>query len=213
MLVLVIDDHPLIHELIAAVVKKALGSVTLCSEHSIEAAMTRVASGTRPDLAILDLGLPGCDGAQAVTRFRQGLPEVPVVVFSARDDRDCILSAFRAGAAGYIPKTSNKKVMVAALRLVAEGGTYIPPEVIAEADTPTKASAGQSAGLRLELTGRQFEVLRLLLEGYSNQRIAKELAIAESTVKQHAKAVYDALGASTRAEMLVAAGRRNIKLD
>jgi DNA-binding NarL/FixJ family response regulator len=209
MLVLVVDDHPLIHELIAAVVKKALGGVTLCSEHSIEAAMATVASGTRPDLAILDLGLPGCEGAQAVTRLRQGLPEVPVVVFSARDDRDCILSAFRAGAAGYIPKTSNKKVMVAALRLVAEGGRYVPPEVLAEADTPTKASAG----LRLELTGRQFEVLRLLLEGYTNQRIAKELAIAESTVKQHAKAVYEALGASTRAEMLVAAGRRNIKLD
>jgi DNA-binding NarL/FixJ family response regulator len=200
---LVIDDHPLIHEIMPAVLRKALGEVAVATETTLEAGLSRAAGAVQPDLVLLDLGLPGCEGLAALERFRMRFPQLPVVVISASCDRASILGALEAGANGFIPKTSKPEVMIAALKVVAAGGTYVPPEALEDG-----AVKGQRRrGAAVDLTDRQTDVLRLILKGYNNERIASELAIAPNTVKQHAHAVFTALGVSSRAEALIAAVR------
>ena len=204
---LVVDDHPLIREIVSAVLAKTFGEVMVATEATLEAALA-CAEAQRPDLVVLDLGLPGCQGLDAVSRFRSQFPQVRTVVLSAVCDRDSILGALDAGAVGYIPKTSKPEVMIAALKVIAAGGTYVPPEAIEDAPKgPVRRRARA-----LELTDRQKDVLRLILKGYNNERIAAELAIAPNTVKQHAHAIFMALGVSTRAEAVIAATRHGIGL-
>jgi DNA-binding NarL/FixJ family response regulator len=198
----------LIQEIVPAVLAKALGEVSVATESTLEAGLARAAGGEAPDLVLLDLGLPGCQGLDALARFRSRFPEVPIVVLSATCDRASILAALDAGAVGYLPKTLKPDIMVAALRLVAAGGVYVPPEALqesAEKVTPRRRRA-------LELTRRQKEVLRLMLKGYNNERIAAELDIAPNTVKQHAHSIFSALGVSSRAEALIAAARHGLSM-
>ena len=201
---LVIDDHPLIHEIVPALLEKALGEVVVTTEATLEAGIRRAAAEL-PDLVLLDLGLPGCEGLDALGRFRMEFPQMPVVVFSASCERESIVGALDAGAVGYIPKTSKPEVMVAALKVIAAGGTYVPREVLEQAG-PASRRRGEP-----DLTERQKDVLRLMLKGYNNERIAAELAIAQNTVKQHAHAIFTALGVSSRAEALVAAARHGLR--
>ena len=205
MRVLVIDDHPLIREIVPAVLARAFGEVMVATEATLEAGLERAAT-ERPELLLLDLGLPGCEGLDALSRFRSQFPQLRIVVLSGVCDRDSIVGALEAGAAGYIPKTSKPDVMIAALRVIAAGGTYVPPEALEE---PAKVRRRARA---LDLTDRQKEVLRLILKGYNNERIASELAIAPNTVKQHAHAIFMVLGVSTRAEAVVAAARHGLPL-
>lgn len=204
---LVIDDHPLIREIVPAVLARTFGEVVVASEATLEAGLERAAA-ERPDLLLLDLGLPGCQGLDALSRFRTQFPQLRIVVLSAVCDRDSILGALEAGAAGYIPKTSKPDVMVAALKVIAAGGTYVPPEALA---APPKGPVRRRAR-ELDLTQRQKDVLRLILKGYNNERIASELDIAPNTVKQHAHAIFMVLGVSTRAEAVIAATRHGIGL-
>jgi DNA-binding NarL/FixJ family response regulator len=200
---LVIDDHPLIQEIVPAVLAKALGEVAVATESTLEGGIARAARDDIPELVVLDLGLPGCRGLEALARFRSKFPEIPLVVLSCTCDRDLILAALGAGAAGYIPKTSKPDVMIAAIRVVAAGGRYVPPEALE--DAADKARPRSAAAL--ELTQRQEQVLRLILKGHNNERIAAELSIASNTVKQHVHAIFTAFGVSTRAEAVIAATR------
>lgn len=207
MRVLVIDDHPLIQEIVPAVLVKAFGEVAVEAAVTLEAGLERAAADP-PDLVLLDLGLPGCDGIDAMSRFRMHFPQMPVAVLSATCDRDAIVAVLDAGALGYIPKTSKPDVMIAALRVIEAGGTYVPPEALDESGAlPARRRMG-----RMNLTDRQKEVLRLILKGYGNERIAAELGIAPNTVKQHAHAVFVALGVSTRAEAMIAAAQQGIAI-
>lgn len=105
--------------------------------------------------------------------------------------------------------------MIAALRLVAAGGVYVPPQAldfVAQVSPFVSSARKQPVSEEPGLTVRQVDVLRLLLQGLANRRIADQLEISENTVKQHARAVFRALGAHTRSEVLLAATRRGIRL-
>jgi DNA-binding NarL/FixJ family response regulator len=208
---LVIDDHPLIQEIVPAVLAKALGEVDVATESTLEAGIARASREEIPELVVLDLGLPGCEGLEALARFRSKFPEVLLVVFSGTTDRASIVAALEAGADGYIPKTSKPAVMIAALKVVAAGGTYVPPEALEDAVEEARPARRRRTAA-LDLTERQKQVLRLILKGYNNERIASELSIAPNTVKQHAHAIFTALGVSTRAEAVIAAARHGLSL-
>ena len=209
---LIIDDHPLIQEIVPTVLARALGQVSVTTEATLEGGLEKAAAIEQPDLVLLDLGLPGCQGLDALTRFRKRFPQIPVVVLSATADRRLILAALEAGVRGYITKTAKPDVMIAALRLIAAGGIYVPPEALEEPMEQPLAPRRRSAR-ELDLTERQRDVLRLMLKGYNNERIAAELAIAPNTVKQHAHAIFMALGVSTRAEAVIAATRHGLAVS
>lgn len=201
--VLVVDVQLLVHEVLRAVVRAALPGAAICCERDLAAALRRAQAAKRLDLVLLDLALPGCQGIEALARFRESHGRVPVAVVSANADGATVRAALRAGAAGYMPKTLAPKVMVAALRLVAAGGVYVPPEALEGIPPDAEARADG-------LTHRQVEILRLLIRGMPNREIGHRLGIAESTVKQHTHAVYQVLGVANRTEAAVAAARWRI---
>jgi DNA-binding NarL/FixJ family response regulator len=126
--VLIVDDDALIHEILAAVVRKAFGEANVVEARDLESAFRRLAHHTAPDLALLDLGLPGQRGLESLKRFRWKFPQVPVVVVSVTEDAKSIRLALNTGARGYIPKSHTADVMVQALKQVAAGESYVPPQ-------------------------------------------------------------------------------------
>ena len=214
MRILVVDDHPLMAEALRlAVMTLEQGAEVECAS-DLPAAF---AKGERADLCLLDLGLPGCLALEALERLREACPSLPVVVVSAASDHSSIVAALNLGAMGYIPKTAPREVVLNAVRLVASGGVYVPAEVFraqgCEAQPATAGRTGSSKGSELRLSGRQSEVLALLLKGLPNKLIARRLEISESTTKIHVSAVLRALGASTRTQALLAASRLGLRLS
>lgn len=209
--VLVVDDHPIVAEYLLAAASRAIPDAVVRMAGDLDAALE--AMHERPaELVLLDLGLPGCGGIESLLKFRKAYPEARVVVISSDDEMPSIRGALAAGAAGFIPKTAGPKVLVNALRLVAEGGRYIPPELLGEdfagsASRPAKRGA-QAHSPESALTERQREVLERLSRGRTIGQIAKELGIAEATAKHHTLAVYAAFGVSSRADLILAAARQ-----
>ena len=200
--VLIVDDHPMVLEYLSSAVGKALPDAVVRTAANLPAAL-EMAGEIALDMVLLDLGLPGCGGIDSLLRFRKAYPDVRAVVVSADDDHASIRGALAAGAAGFIVKTASPRVVVNALRLVAEGGRYIPPEAIA-----TEPGGNGASGPDAQLTDRQRVVLACMLKGRSNAQIAKELKISEGTAKQHAHAVYAAFRVSSRADLILAASIR-----
>jgi DNA-binding NarL/FixJ family response regulator len=201
--VLIVDDHPIVAEYLRGAAGRAIPDAVVRLAGDLENAFASMQENPA-QMVLLDLGLPGCGGIESLLRFRRAFPDVRIVVITSEDERRVIRGALAAGAAGFIPKTAGPQVMVNALRLVAEGGRYVPPEVLAE-QSDARGQAPEAA-----LTERQREVLKRLLAGRTIGQIAEDLGISESTAKHHTLAVYAGFGVSSRADLILAAsGRRS----
>jgi DNA-binding NarL/FixJ family response regulator len=207
MRILLVDDHPMIHHVLGNVVRAVFVDSTLLAAHDLDEAFRHARGPDGLDLVLLELTLPGCAGIEALARFRKAFPRIRVVVVSGAEDRNCVLRSLEVGAVGYVPKTHTAPLIAAALRLVSEGGVYVPPQALERADAP------RTPGAVGALTHRQLDVIRLIVKGFRNKEIAKRLKIAEDTVKHHACMAYSTLGISSRTQVYGAASRHGIKLD
>ena len=205
--VLIVDDHPFVHELLGAVARRVFRESRIEFAFSLREAVEKAGAMAELGLVLLDLGLPDSAGVETLTRFRRAHPNVRVVVFSATDEPSCVVSALEAGASGYAPKTSTPSVITAALQVVAAGGTYVPPQAIKE------RGVSRAAQQDIVLTERQRDVLRLITHGLANKEIARQLNLHVDTVKHHARAAYAVLGVSSLTQALNAVARRGVRLD
>jgi DNA-binding NarL/FixJ family response regulator len=156
----------------------------------------------RPQIVLLDLLMPGgWDGIETTRRILERAPDVRVIALTASLDEPRMMGVLRAGAAGYIRKDAEPETLLAAVRAVARGKTYIDPSVARQA---------LGAAPREELTARETEVLRRLAQGLSNKEIAEALAISEETVKTHVSNVLAKLDAENRAQAIVQALKRGL---
>jgi DNA-binding NarL/FixJ family response regulator len=128
--ILLVDDHALMHEVLGAVVRSAFPGARVTVASDLAAGLDAARRNAKFGLALLDLGLPGYAGIESLRRFRTDFPQLPVVVISSEDGGATVREALRAGAAGYIPKTTAPRLMAAALRVVAAGGVYVPREAL-----------------------------------------------------------------------------------
>lgn len=206
MRILVVDDHPLMTDVLRTVLGTLDQVGEVASANDLGAAMA-LAAQREFDLVMLDLGMPGCSGVEAVQRWRERFPDLPVVVVSGASEPSIINAALDLGAMGFIPKSAPGEVLLQAVRLVISGAIYVPLEAVHAAPG---APAPRGA---LDLSPRQHEVLALLLKGMSNKLIARKLDISENTTKIHVSAVLDALGVSTRTQAVIAASRLGLRLD
>lgn len=207
--VLLVDDHPILHETLGAVVRSVAPQAQFHSEMDLGNALSRARQLKQLDLVLLDLGLPGYSGMEALVQFRRTLPLVRVAVISATEDTESVRAALEAGAVGYLPKTSLPKVLADALRVILAGGIYVPPQAEGAVPPVSKPPTLEDLGI----TERQADVLKLLVKGLSNLEIARTLNISENTVKQHAHSAYRALGVSSRTEAMAVLAKMGIRDD
>jgi DNA-binding NarL/FixJ family response regulator len=222
---LLIDDHSLFRDGLSLLIAQRLtlpGAVTV---EALQAGDLREATAqlqAHPDvgLALLDLGLPGFQGLEALRAWRQQAPDIPVVVLSSDDRPDTIVAAIDLGASGFIPKSAHASVMQEALVHVLGGGVYLPaiaglPEVgVPEGEvwigqTP---ATGRNALTTFGLSDRQRDVLRFLIEGKTNKEICRRLGLSESTIKTHLAAIFRKLGVTSRTQVVVAVARAGVSL-
>lgn len=197
MRVLIVDDHPLFREGMETLLACLAPSVDVVGVASVAEALAVSQRGGDFDLVLLDMNLPGANHLEGLQRITEACERSSVVIVSAEDDPDLIRRTIAAGAAGFIPKSTDPDVVVNALRLVLEQGIYLPPGTLMNS-----ASAPSALPAAPSLSERQQAVLRLLLQGKSNKLIARELNVAEGTVKAHLWTVYQLLGVSTRVQAM-----------
>ena len=221
MKILLADDH--------ALIRSGLRSELQVLDTGIEfvdawdAASLREMFEMHPDidLALVDLTMPGMNGARSIVALRRDYPTVPLIVLSAVDTTTEVQAVLRAGAAGFIPKAGMSKIMLQAIRLVLAGGQYLPPQLIqmppgddegvpaAESSTanPAKPARGGDTSRLGLLSPRQLEVFALLAQGLSNKSIARQLDVTEGTVKSHVATIFDVLNVHNRVSAVAEARR------
>jgi DNA-binding NarL/FixJ family response regulator len=210
--ILVVDDHILIREALRGVLKDLRPDAVVLEGSDGSQATQFMAEHADIGLILLDLNLPDRDGFSLLAELREGYPATSVVVLSAQQDRDSVVKALDLGALGFIPKSAQREVMLAALELVLAGGIYIPPEILSPRKPAPAPSAPQPAATDLSrgspqdlrLTERQLEVLALMMRGKSNKGISRVLDMAEPTVKNHITAILKALKVTNRTEAVIA---------
>jgi NarL family two-component system response regulator LiaR len=199
---LLVDDHAVVREGLRAFLRLVPG-IEVVGEAADGVDAVRVAAEVRPDVVLLDLLMPGGDGVAALRALREAVPEARVLVLTSFTDDAQIFAAMEAGAAGYLLKDIEPEALAAAVREVAAGNPVLHPRV---ATRLMRRSAAPVAGLA-ELTARERDVLRLIVEGLANKEIAGRLGIGEKTVKTHVSRVLDKLHAADRTQAAVTAIR------
>lgn len=199
---LLVDDHELFREGMALLVARSFPQLQLLEANSLASAVRQVELHRDLQLAFLDLALPDSQASDTLRAFRMQAPHVSVIVVSADAAPASVLEAIDAGAAGYIPKTASSTVMEAALRLVLEGGVYLPQPLVCMPEQPWSTG----------LSPRQLEVLGLLVQGQSNKSMCRRLGISESTVKTHLEAIFRRLGVASRTQAVVAVAGLGMRL-
>ncbi|HSH56611.1 MAG TPA: response regulator transcription factor [Halomonas sp.] len=210
---MVADDHPLFREAIAAVIEAGMPGSRLMEAESLEEALRRAEACEELDLVLLDLGLPDSEGLEGLRALRETHPWLPVAILSADQERRTILDAINLGAVGYIPKSTPRRDLLAALSQLLEGQLYLPPDIMRRPPAPHSppVAVESSTHSRLsELTDKQLEVLIHLRRGASNKVIARELEIAETTVKTHVSAILHKLGVPGRVQAILAVGEADL---
>lgn len=204
--ILLVDDHKLFREgmiyLLTAGLKEE-EPLTIYEACDCDAAVALAASHPELDLVLLDLNLPDSQGLSALQTFTREFPTLPVMILSASTQYSDIRRSLDNGAMGFVPKDSSSAVVISAIRLVQTGNIYVPPVLLGEESSGAKYTNGAANNL----TGRQKEVMQLVAEGKSNKEIARELILAETTVKMHVTHIMRVLDVSNRTQAVVKAER------
>jgi DNA-binding NarL/FixJ family response regulator len=205
---LVVDDHPIVTESLAAALISLRVFEGIDKESSLAAASARLQQASNYDLVMLDLHLTDAHGVEAMLSLRESFPGVPIIIFSADESSATITAAFEHGVQGYIPKSAPMPIIVNAIRIVLSGGTYIPPQAVRmlgfEPRTTPDISAAEAAVLP-SLSPRQREVMHYLLQGLPNKLIGRRLAMADGTVKSHLNSIYRMFAVNSRAQLILKA--------
>jgi two-component system response regulator NreC len=198
--VLVADDHVIVREGIAALID-AQPDMQVVSQAASGLEAIEQARLNEPHVAVLDVSMPDMNGVEATEHMRRQCPGVRVLALTRHSDQAYVRRMLRAGATGYVVKKSAAATLISAIRVVAQGGTYIEPELAGEVLTRAFSAAHQGdAGD--QLSGREEQVLRSLAWGRSNREIAAELTISIKTVESYKATAAEKLGLRTREDIL-----------
>jgi DNA-binding NarL/FixJ family response regulator len=205
--ILLVDDHPLLREGVARALEVQPGWQVVAQADTGAQALVQ-ARAHRPDVALLDLSMPPPTGAGLLQELLTWLPALRVVVLTASSDTDSLLSALDAGAHGYVIKGVSGRELRSIVSLVASGGSYVPPSMVALMPVPGSRHGPQGFD---PLTAREAEVLLELSRGRSNRDIGLNLAITEKTVKHHVTQVLAKLQVRSRTEAALLAQSWRLK--
>lgn len=199
------EDHPLVSDAMVQLLRQVDDQVQVEKYATATSLLEAARSWGMMNLVLIDIGLPDSMGYDTLIRLRAARDDIPIVVVSGFTDRQTVLQAIELGAMGFVPKTASTDDMLAAFRVVLEGGLFLP-------DLGDHGGPGPAGDRNpLNLTPRQWQILRSVLEGKSIKRMAQELDITEATVKAHITPILRSLGVTTRTEAIVKAARLGLR--
>jgi DNA-binding NarL/FixJ family response regulator len=202
------DDHPMMRGALILAVTTTFGKAEILESSSIAELMAQLREAGEADLVLLDLRMHDANGFEGLRQIRAGFPSTPVVVVSALHESRLVSEALSLGAMGFIPKSTPRHEIVAALQRIAAGGVYVPPNAEPGQVPSARADAESEFLQRVQtLTPQQRRVLQLLGTGKLNKEIAYELDIAETTVKAHVSSILHKLKVYSRTQAVVMASR------
>ena len=204
--VLLVDDHPVVRKGICGLLEKA-GDIEIVGEASTGAEALHLSAEVQPDVLLLDMELPDIQGTLVAQQIRQLYPDVKILALSAHDDAFYVRGLLELGAAGYLMKEEAPEVIVEAVRGVGRGDKGWVSRRIA-AQIADWVQVGKP--VEMNLTLREQEVLRLVVEGKTNQAIAAELGISEKTVEKYMGEIFTKLNVTSRVEAAVYAVREGL---
>lgn len=198
--ILLVDDHFLLRAGLVSVLNLE-PDMDVCGEADSGEQAVRLHRELRPDITLMDMRLDGMDGLTAMARIREHTPDARVIVLTNYGGDEEIYAALRLGARAYLVKSARRTELLAAVRKVAAGQTFVQPEIAARlADRLHRAG----------LSAREKDVLRGIARGQRNREIARELGITEITVKHHVSSILSKLGVNDRTGALATAIERGI---
>lgn len=204
--VLLVDDHPVVRQGIRGLLESAV-DIEVVGEASNGEEALRLVEVTSPDVLLLDMELPDIEGTQVAQNIEQHYPQVKLLALSAHDDAVYVKELLKLGASGYLMKEEAPEMITEAVRGVARGERGWVSRSIA-ARMASWVEAGASGGEKL--TPREQEVLRLVVDGLTNQAIAARLEISEKTVEKYLSAIFGKLNVASRVEAAVHAVREGL---
>ncbi len=205
--VVLIDDHWVVREGLEAVLEDATDMELVGTAEGGHEGV-RVVAATEPDIVLMDLSMPKGNGVPAIAEIAKQHPKTRIVVLTMFGEKGSILTALEAGASGFLLKDSSPAEVLEAIRQASAGHSPLDPRA-ASAVISALRSDGQSRSNH-ELSERELEVLGLVAQGLLNKQIARQLGIAESTVKAHLTQIYSRIGVSDRLQATLWAQRNDI---
>ncbi|MDY6945589.1 MAG: response regulator transcription factor [Pseudomonadota bacterium] len=201
--VLLVDDHAVVREGYRRLLDLS-GGITVVGEAAGAAEAYQQFCSLTPDVVVMDIALPGVSGIEALRRILVHQPKARVLMFSMYEDVIFVRRALEAGAAGYLTKAAAPRVLVEAVATIASGRRFLSPDV---AQTLALQPASAEQGSHDVLSAREFEILKLLVEGCTLNEIAQQLGVNPKTVSNHQSSIKQKLGAETATQLMRAAMR------
>jgi DNA-binding NarL/FixJ family response regulator len=203
--ILIADDHAVVREGIRELLEEG-GHLTVVAEASDGREAVRLAGELRPSVAVLDVRMPGVNGIEATRQIKATFPDIKVLILSAYDDDPYVFALLRAGADGYILKSTDADELVRAVEVVAAGGNVLAPAIAAKVVAQVTSDKPASSRDHVEtLTERELDVLRLAAHGLTNKAIAAEFGVSDRTVQGNLASIYGKLAVSSRTKAVTEA--------
>ena len=209
--VLIVDDHDIVREGLRRILEKRDDIEVVAEAVSGEDAICMIEKH-RPDICLFDIQLPGMSGIELTAKAKEMNPEGEIVVLTMFDDREMATQAIKAGAIGYVLKSSANQLLLEAVDAAYRGESLISPsvarklvEVLAELPEEKEPQEAELSEPYNQLSPREMEVLKLIAENLSNREIAERLFISEHTVKAHVKAIFRKLHIDDRTQAVIMA--------
>jgi DNA-binding NarL/FixJ family response regulator len=206
---LIVDDHPLFRQGVRFFLE-SIPELVLMGEMENGPAVLEFLAEYQVDLVLMDLQMPGMDGVEVTRRIKETRPEIKILVLTSFGGWDKVSAALKSGAAGYILKDAQPEELVAAIKAVAAGGSYLGAQVAAELFNRIGNENESTGDLPEPLTERELEVLKLLGQGMGNREIAERLTVSEKTVKTHVANILQKLQVNSRTQAALYAIRHNL---
>lgn len=209
MKVLIADDHALFRDGLSMNLEQIDPQAVVFQAGSFSQALKIIDDEKKLDLVIVDLDMPDMPWEEGIAELKKKSGDARFVVVSATEDGKSIRRAMENGVSGYIPKRSDNKIMTGALKLVLDGGIYLPPSILDNGNSGNYQS-GEARAKGKMLTNRQSQVLELVAQGMSNKQIAFDMGVSEATVKLHINALLRSIGATNRTQAVVIAQKMGL---
>ncbi len=206
--VVLVDDHPVVRQGTKDILESR-GHVAVVGEAGNSLDAVQVIGREHPDIAILDIRLPGESGIDLITRLSHEYPETKLLILSAYGDRDYLRAAMAAGVAGYLLKSAPDEEILDAVYAVMSGAIVIDRSLALGMRDTGDAGAVEARSGSL-LSARELEVVRLVTQGLSNKAIADAIGISRRTVETHVRHIFDKLGVNSRTQLSLVACERGL---